>query len=323
MRIAQFRSERKLASRPQENFGAMQDHGSTRPVPPSNKNQENKGDLIAFPATPSFSLAEANSIVDIEIQADQLLAYINKLTSLADRACSTAISQNETTHLIEENRRSEMINLRSHLDQQSAQLREQQLALLRLEHESKTKIASLENQLQQTKFHRNEENKLALLRNENAKLASRLREAESRAEQTQSHTQGDRAPLSQEVAELRLQLAKRDETIQSKNNAIKNIEVDFRAKILALEQSLRDTQAELKNHEAKLKEKDALVQATAAKEAEMGNLIKRLSTECSTLSNELHQKNRKLAHTESKQGQPIADARIWRRVIGRLQEDPQ
>ncbi len=80
---------------------------------------------------------------------------------------------------------------------------------------------------------------------------------------------------------MRLQLAKRDETIQSKNNAIKNIEVDFRAKILALEQSLRDTQAELRNHEAKLKEKDALVQATAAKEAEMGNLIKRLSTECS------------------------------------------
>ena len=181
----------------------------------------------------------------------------------------------------------------------------------------------MENQLQQTKFHRNEENRLALLRDENAKLASQLREAESRAEQIQSHTQGDLAPHSQEVAELRLQLAKRDETIQSKNNAIKNIEVDFRAKILALEQSLRDTQAELRNHEAQLKEKDVLVQATAAKEAEMGNLIKRLSTECSTLSKELHQKNRKLAHTESKQGQPIADARIWRRVIGRLQEDPQ
>ena len=181
----------------------------------------------------------------------------------------------------------------------------------------------MENQLQQTKFHRNEENRLALLRNENAKLASQLREAEARAEHTQSHTQGDRAPLSQEVAELRLHLAKRDETIQSKNNAIKNIEVDFRAKILALEQSLRETQAELRNHEAKLKEKDALVQATAAKETEMGNLIKRLSTECSNLSNELHGKNRKIAHTESKQGQPIADARIWRRVIGRLQEDPQ
>ena len=90
-----------------------------------------------------------------------------------------------------------------------------------------------------------------------------------------------------------------------------------------MEQSLRDTQAELRNHETKLKEKDALVQATAAKETEMGNLINRLSTECSNLSNELHEKKRKPAPTETKQGQPIADARIWRRVIGRLQEDPQ
>jgi chromosome segregation ATPase len=282
----------------------------------------NGKELVALPAAPSFSFAETNSILDIEIQADQLLAYINKLTSLADRACSTAIRQNETTHLIEENRRSEMINLRNHLDQQSAQLHEQQLALIRLEHESKAKIATLETQLQQTKFYRNEENELQLLRRANANL-SRLHDAEALANQAQSRIQGDLAPLNQEVAELRLQLAKRDETIRSKNSAIKNIEPDFRAKILALEQSLRDTQAELKNQEAKLKEKDALIQATAAKEAETGNLIKRLSTECSNLSNELHEKNRRLAQIESKQMQPIADARIWRRVIGRLQEDPQ
>ena len=69
-------------------------------------------------------------------------------------------------------------------------------------------------------------------------------------------------------------------TIQSKNNAIKNIEVDFRAKILALRSRACGTpKSELRNHEAQLKEKEnALVQATAAKEAEMGNLIKRLST---------------------------------------------
>ena len=301
----------------------MQNDRQARSITQPIKSHSNVKELVTLPATPSFSLSEANSILDIEIQADQLLTYINKLTSLADRACSTAIRQNETTHLVEENRRSEMINLRTHLDQQSAQLREQQLALIRLEHESKTKIASLENQLQQTKFHRNEENELELLRNENAKLARRLGEGEARAEQAQSHTQGDLAPLNQEVAELRLQLAKRDETIQNKNHAIKTIEGDFRAKILALEQSLRDTQAELKSHEAKLKEKDALVQATAAKETEMGNLIKRLSTECANLSNELHEKNRRLPQTEPKQGQPIADARIWRRVIGRLQEEPQ
>ncbi|HEY7221154.1 MAG TPA: hypothetical protein VH985_22470 [Candidatus Binatia bacterium] len=207
------------------------------------------------------------------------------------------------------------------MDQQGAQLHEQQLALVRLEHESKAKIANLETQLQLAKLHRNEGSELQLLRAENANLTRRLQEAEALTKQARSRVQGDLAPLNQEVAELRLQLAKRDETIQNKNSAVKNIELEFRAKILTLEQNLRDAQAELKTHESKLKEKDSLIQATAAKEAEMGNLIKRLSNECSKLNNELHERNRRLAQTESKQAQPIADSGIWRRVIGRLQEE--
>lgn len=300
----------------------MQNDRTARNITQPVRSHGNVKELVALPATPSFSLAEANSILDIEIQADQLLAYIDKLTSLADRACNTAIRQNETTHLIEENRRSEMINLRSHLDNQGAQLHEQQLALLRLEHESNAKIASLESQLQLSKLQQNGGSELQSLRTENANLARRLNEAEALAKQAQSHVQGDLAPLNQQIADLRLQLAKRDEIIQSKNSAVKNIEGEFRAKILALEQNLRDAQAELKTHESKLKEKDSLIQATAAKEAEMGNLIKRLSNECSKLNNELHEKNRKLAQSESRQSPPIADAGIWRRVMGRLQEEP-
>ena len=299
----------------------MQNDRPARTIVQPIKSHGNMKELVALPAAPSFSLAEANSILDIEIQADQLLAYINKLTSLADRACSTAISQNETTHLIEENRRSEMINLRHHLDQQSAQLREQQIALIRLEHESKSKIATLETQLQQSEFHRSEEKELELLRSKNAKLASQLHEAEALAKQDQSRVQGDFAPLEQEVAELRLQLAKRDATIQSKNSAIKNVELDFRAKILELEKNLRDAQAELKNQETKLAEKDALIKATAGKEAEIGNFIKRLSAECKNLSTELQEKTRRLAQLEGNKTQPAAESTVWRRVIGRLQEE--
>jgi hypothetical protein len=277
-------------------------------------------ELVPLPAAPSFSLDEANSILDIEIQADQLLAYINKLTSLADRACSTAISQNETTHLIEENRRSEMINLRNHLDQQSAQLHEQQLALMRLEHESKAKIASLETQLQQTRLHRGEENKLELLRNENANLARRLHEAEALAKQAQSHIQGDLAPLNKEVAELSLQVANRDKTIQTKNNMIKTIELDYGAKIVELEQRLRESETKVHELHTTIKEKDALIQATAGKEAEIGKLIKRLSIECNRLNTELQEKSHLPAQLEPKKAQSVTDSKIWRQVIGRFQE---
>jgi chromosome segregation ATPase len=291
-----------------------------RAVTQSAKSHETVTELVPLPATPSFALDEANSILDIEIQADQLLAYINKLTSLADRACSTAIRQNETTHLIEENRRSEMINLRNHLDKQSAQLHEQQLTLVRLEHESKAKIADLERQLQQASFHRGEANKLESLRNENADLARRLQQAESLAKQARSRTQGDVAPLNQEVAELRLQLANRDKMIQTKNNMIKTVELDYGAKIVELEQRLRDSETKLQELQTTIKEKDALIQATAGKEAEIGKLIKRLSTECDRLNTELQEKSHSPAQLEPKKAQSVTDSKIWRHVIGRFQE---
>jgi chromosome segregation ATPase len=285
---------------------------------------ESKGQLIALPATPSFSLAEASSILDIEIQADQLLNYINKLTSLADRACSTAISQNETTQLIEENRRSEMNDLRKKLDQQNEKLHEQQVAIVRLEQDSKAQIATLETQLRRRETHRYEAQELELLRRENSDLVKRLSEAELRTtKQSQQRAHEPHASQNEEVAELRLKLASRDETIQAKNSAIKSLEADFRAKISELEQRLRDAQAELPKQEEKLKEKDALIQATAVKEAEMGNLIKRLSAECAALSAQLQEKPRALPSGDTKKNQITADNTIWRRVIGRLQEDPQ
>jgi len=299
----------------------MQNNRPARLVEESVKLRNPAKELVALQSAPSFSLAEANTILDIEIQADQLLSYIDKLTTLADRACSSVIRQNETAHLIEENRRNEMEHLRRQLESQSAQLREQQLALVRLESESKAQIAGLEARLQQSALERESEAEAEALRNENENLKRRLREAEALAQQAQLRLQQELEPLAREIAELRLELSRRDETIQSKNTAIKNNELEFRAKILALEHKLRESQAELSDREAKLKEKEALIQATAVKEAEMGSLIKRLSTECAQLSNELQEKTRRLAEIESKA--PVAQPKIWRQVIGRLQEDPQ
>jgi nucleoprotein TPR len=296
---------------------------NNRPARLGDQSAKHERDLPALQPAPSFSLAEANTILDIEVQADQLLAYIDKLTTLADRACSSVIRQNETSRLVEENRRHEINHLRRQLDSQNAQLREQQLALIRVENESRAKIATLEARLQQSPLQPNSQAELESLRAENADLARRLREAEARAEQARVGIQQELAPLKQEVAELRLELAKRDETIQNKTAAIRNNELEFRAKILALEQKLREAQAELTQQEAKLQEKEALIQATAAKEAEMGNLIKRLSAECANLSKELHEKSCRLAEIESKQAQPITPPKLWRQVIGRLQEDPQ
>lgn len=293
-----------------------------RPQPgsPAQKSPTQQACALALPSLPSFPLADANNIVDIEIQADHLLNYINKLTALADRACSTAIRQSESARRAEENRQTEIDFLRRQLEQTNAQFREQQLAMTRLEQTSREQIAALETQLRQTEVYRiQREKEFIQLRSEHNVLASRKG-------MDSAQRDGVRAPqeietLQREIADLRLQIANRDEAIQTKNHEIKVMELDFRTKVVDLEQRLRDSQNELQMQEAKLKEKEDLIQATAAKETEIGNLIKRLSSECESLNGELQQKSQVLARFESKKGQPGNDGKIWRRVIGRLQED--
>ncbi|MGH7817203.1 MAG: hypothetical protein ACREOR_07425, partial [Candidatus Binatia bacterium] len=87
----------------------------TEPGAPE-KTQEPRKDVVSLPSLPSFALADENNIVDIEIQADHLLSYINKLTALADRACSTAIHQSESAQRLEANRQAEIKFLRQQLE---------------------------------------------------------------------------------------------------------------------------------------------------------------------------------------------------------------
>jgi chromosome segregation ATPase len=289
------------------------------------KIRNNVKEIVDLPATPSFSFADANCIVDIEIQADQLLSYIDKLTSLADRACNTAIRQTETAQFLEKNRFTEIARLQRQLEQQKEHYQEQQLALLRVEHESKSRIASLESQLHQIAIHQryaDKDNELEILRARETTVGRQLPEERAIAKHVRKPDHSDPNPHDQDIAELRLQLAKRDETIEIKNRAIKEIEVEYRAKFLELEKRLAAAESQLELQETKLREKEAQIMATGVKEAEVGNLIKRLSAECAALNSELQEKNQRLIQIETKKERTINDATIWRRMIGRLQEEP-
>jgi len=281
---------------------------------------EKRSNVVALPALPSFSFGDAKNILDIEVQADQLLNYIGKLTSLADRACNTALQQSETTQRVEDNRHSEVVYLRRQLDQANTQFREQQRATTRLEQASRAQITTLEKQL-----HRKEietmEREIEALRSSGVAapiIRQPLRQTE---EPKQSEVQPETAPLNQELTHIKQQLAARDETIEAKNRMIKAIESDSQSKIVDLELRLRDTQQELQKQESMLKEKDTLLQATAAKEVEMGNLIKRLSSECAQLNRELQEINQSRSGADANKIPSGGETKIWRRVIGRLQED--
>jgi chromosome segregation ATPase len=208
--------------------------------------------------------------------------------------------------------------LRRQLDQANTQFREQQRAMTRLEQASRAQLTTLEKQL-----HRKEietmEREIDALRSNGAGMTIVREKPKQTEEPRQSVVQMETPPPNQELAHLKQQLAARDETIETKNRMIKAIEGDFQSKIAELEQRLRDTQQELQVQEAKVKEKDTLLQATAAKEVEMGNLIKRLSGECEQLNRELQQISQPRIADADKVPSG-GETKIWRRVFGRLQE---
>jgi chromosome segregation ATPase len=297
----------------------------TAPTPiPRRENNEKKGGLMALPATPSFSLAEASSIVEIEVQADQLLGYIDKLTTLADRACTTAIRQSQTAHLIDVSRHGEINDLRKKLDQQNEKLHAQEIAIVRLQHESKAQIAAVEAQLRQSRLQARHEPKQPVVRYENAQPAKPVNDSSEIAvtQVEPDHTRFNTAD-DPTIAELKLRIANLDETILAKTNALKAIEEEYRAKIAHLEQRLQETTALLEKREEELKEKDRIIEATASKEAEMGNLIKQLSAECTALSEELQKNDPASPRSEDKPNPTVNENTLWRRVLGRLQEEAQ
>ena len=86
---------------------------------------------------------------------------------------------------------------------------------------------------------------------------------------------------------------------------------------------MRETTELVDKREEELKEKVRIIEATACKEAEMGNLIKQLSAECTALSEELQRSNSANSRGETKPNPTVNESTLWRRVIGRLQEEPQ
>jgi chromosome segregation ATPase len=272
---------------------------------------------------PNLSFDDASGLVEIETQANQLLDYISKLSSLADRACVTAIRQTETAQRSEESRQTEVATLRNQLEQSTLALQERNLAFTMLENNTRDQLATLEQRLRSTERKLEErESEIASLNRQINELANRPVTPGYTEQQLEQEVAKKTADIDREIAALKSQLSQRDEAVQGKANIFKKAEAEFRANIIDLETRLKDAESKLHLQETQLKDKEVVIQATAAKEAEIGKLIKRLSQECENLSVELHEKTRMMGQLEIKKPQTQPDKNVWRRMIGRLQDDP-
>ena len=288
------------------------------------RNQPESTDEPAAPSdVPNLSFDGATGLVEIETQANQLLDYISKLSSLADRACVTAIRQTETAQRSEESRQTEVATLRNQLEQSTVTLQERNLAFATLESSTRSQVLNLEQRLRTTERQLGERDiEIGSLNRQITELGNRPVTPGYTEQQLEHEVARKTAANEQEIATLKNQLSQRDGLVQTKANMFKKAEADFRATIIDLETRLKEAESKLQLQETQLKDKEAVIQATAAKEVEIGKLIKRLSQECENLSNELQEKTRLMGQLEIKKPQTQTDKNVWRRMIGRLQDDP-
>jgi DNA repair exonuclease SbcCD ATPase subunit len=269
----------------------------------------------------AISLGDATSFAEIELQTNQLLDYIGKLSSSTGHAFGTAIRQSPSARPPDETCEPEVTTLRSQLEESFASLERYRRELDSLKNTSKEQLTELDSQLRERDTQLNErETELKHLRAEITCLLNRLEAKESNM-QTGGGFEERIDPLIQEIASLKTQLTKRDEMIQAKTSALRKTGLDHRTTITGLEQRLHEMEANMQSLEGQLKEKDAVIQATADKEAEIGKLIKQLSTECQNLNVELQEKTRLLNEVDRNKSQPAVEGNVWHRVVGRLQEE--
>jgi len=146
-------------------------------------------------------------------------------------------------------------------------------------------------------------------------LVNRLSEAELAAKQAESHAHQFTARL-EELTDLRLQMAKHEESLAARELALNQVEGDFMANIQNLQLRLQDTETNVARQETELKEKESAIQAAAIRETEIGKLIQRLSSECEKLTAELSEKTLMIARLEGKTRQAATGGKVWNKILG-------
>jgi chromosome segregation ATPase len=255
----------------------------------------------------------------VRTQASRFMNVLNELRSTSDRICNAADRETECAEETAQDKKTELATLRLQLKEES--LKARGLALRELEEAWKAKLEQNENQL------RRREVQLSIREGALARLTSKVYGVISRLNQTESESQRKAERLEAELTELRHQLKAKNEHVAAKQPLLEKLQAELKEKIKQLESRLQASEAKLLGCETELKQKETLIQAAAAKEAEIGKLIKSLSSECDKLSSELHQKSALIVQLEKRPRNPMADAAtlkttIVKKVLARIQEQP-
>jgi chromosome segregation ATPase len=254
---------------------------------------------------------------EVENHANRLLDLLNELRSLADAALREA----ECADRIEEALETEINGLRERIKEKDESIEAHGQALAKLEETSKAELSELQSRIQEHEIQlSNREIQAQQLVSERDYVINRLKEAELVAGEAEARVQHTER-MEAEFTELRLQLSKREESLATRELALCRHDSDLKTSIHNLQLRLQDTEAKLASREREIKQKEALIEAAATREARIGRLIERLSSECEKLSTELCEKRLIFARLEDKRRHSTNGGRVWKKVLGLVQEE--
>jgi chromosome segregation ATPase len=176
----------------------------------------------------------------METHTSRVLNLVNQLRAFADQACDAVLKEAERADCIEEAKENEINELRHQVKEKEQALSAKAAGLAKLEETSNAKFAVLEIQIrdQETQL-KHREVELQQLVSKRDFLVSRLKETELAAEQAEAKVHQFSERLEAELTTLKLQLAKREESLAARELALSRFEGDLRTHIQNLQLRLQ------------------------------------------------------------------------------------
>jgi DNA repair exonuclease SbcCD ATPase subunit len=250
--------------------------------------------------------------VKLDAQANLLRGLLHEFKSLTDRACDMAVREAQHSAQVQELAQAELVSLRLQLNEKNEALDARDRGLREREAIAKEKIesletivrdkdAQLENCLARSGGLLGEIDGLNLRLNE---AATAMKQAETRFREFAEHQLG-------KITELQDEVKAKDDALQGKDAALRQLDKESRLAVGALERQLQTANADLQAKAAELREKETALQAAASGEQSAARLIQQLAAESQKLLAELREKNQRVSDMENKTHRSFDNGIAW------------
>lgn len=263
-------------------------------------------DAATTAAEVAREVSVAPATPELDSQAELVRGLLQEFKSLTVRACDTAVREAQHAANVEELAGVEFGNLKLQLKARSEALDLQQRQFQTLQSASAEKIDSMEIALRDKDAQLQScQGRSGALLAEIDGLNLRLNEAASAIKQAETRFRDFADHQQHKINDLREEVKAQQQALQEKDSALEQLEQTSRATIGELERQLQSAMIQLEAKEIVVRDKEAALQAAAAREHAITQLIQQLAAESQRLMAELREKNQLVSEIENRSYRPL------------------